>query len=110
MNPDKLLSVGRELGYARIELREWVEKEIVRQKEERVRMREDAREAAKEAQETADREAHRFQQEQAVLQMRLQLRGNNSSPRDEDPQDTGSGENLGKQTCYRSPHKLIPPF
>lgn len=79
MYHENIVALGKELGYTGGELRDWVEQERYRQREESHLLRDEARESAKQAQDAAEREIRRFQQEREVLELRLRLRDSTSS-------------------------------
>ncbi|KAH7963745.1 hypothetical protein HPB52_022709 [Rhipicephalus sanguineus] len=66
MDLDKLTAVAAQLGLSGAELREWIEREQVRQRDERAAEREEAKEAA-ERQQLAD------ERQLQILQLKLKL-------------------------------------
>ncbi|KAM7281314.1 uncharacterized protein ISCGN_006396, partial [Ixodes scapularis] len=103
MENEKLMAVGKELGYQGDELKKWMEDEKARLREERAWARQEREE-----------ECVRLDKEREVLQLRLAVQSA-GAPRQDPIQGVGEGEatNLAATTGearHFSPHKLIPQF
>ncbi|KAM7288160.1 uncharacterized protein ISCGN_031849 [Ixodes scapularis] len=103
MENEKLMAVGKELGYQGDELKKWMEDEKARLREERAWARQEREE-----------ECVRSDKERDVLQLRLAVQSA-GAPRQDAIQGIGEGEatNLAATTGearHFSPHKLIPQF
>ncbi|XP_040070203.1 uncharacterized protein LOC115319763 [Ixodes scapularis] len=103
MDLEKLTVIGKELGFSGASLKQWIDEERAREREERLTERERAREV--EAQTSARLEAERTVLE---LKLRLQEQQGGSITRVPDASDEGTSPSVAQG--YWSPHKLIPPF
>lgn len=99
---DKLLAVGKELGLVGSELKEWVEREMEKERQER----QDARQERALAR---DAERQRLELEREVLDRKLRLE--EARAHAPDANDNGDGGARGASSSdVISPHKLIPVF
>lgn len=97
MDSERLLAVGKELGYQGDELRKWIEDEKASAREERAMARQER-----------ELECAKLEKEREILQLRLAVQeaAGTSSERS---RDNGEGGTNGQRHHF-SPHKLIPQF
>ncbi|KAH7976328.1 hypothetical protein HPB52_012015 [Rhipicephalus sanguineus] len=103
MDREKFISLGRELGLKKAELREWVEKECALARDERAREREEAKESA-------ERQRQLQEQELKILELKLKLQESAGRQSSEAGEPGGSATSTARAPEVCSPHKLIPPF
>ncbi|XP_040061524.1 uncharacterized protein LOC120836604 [Ixodes scapularis] len=113
MDTEKLMKVGQELGLSGAALKQWMDEERVRERDQRTAEREATKEAEALARARLDADDHtraRLEAERAVLELQLRLQERRESAVEGIPNESGAGTPAGFVQGYRSPHKLIPVF
>lgn len=121
MDTEKLMKVGKELGLSGAALKQWMDEERVRERDQRTAEREATKEAEAltrarldaEREDAREADGHtraRLEAERAVLEFQLRLQERQESAVAEIPNESGAGPPAGFVQGYRSPHKLIPTF
>ncbi|KAM7285189.1 uncharacterized protein ISCGN_032147 [Ixodes scapularis] len=103
MDLEKLMKVGKELGLSGRELKQWMDDERVRDRDQHVA----EREAVKESEANA---RARLDAERAVLELKLRLQERQGIVGAVVPDAAGEGTSTGAVHEHRSPHNIIPAF
>lgn len=105
MDLDKLAAVAAQLGLSGAELREWIEREQVRQRDERAAEREEAKEAAERQRLADERQRLADERQLQILQLKLQLQESAQSQ----PSAAAALAPSANPSCL-NPQKLLPLF